>query len=120
MTELQMKEHAVSVLKMNGFGVREIQRLMGFRSPRSVTQHLERRKKQENKEPLANTAAVLLDALDSLGLALAEHNHQWASSLRDKYDNAVGLLVGKTSLPSGHQQTKCASAGDRCYTPKRP
>lgn len=37
----QLKKEAVATLRRKGFGVREIQRLLGYKSPRSVSVILE-------------------------------------------------------------------------------
>jgi hypothetical protein len=36
--------------------------------------------------------AILLEALDTLGLALAEHNHYWTPDERSLYEEAVAEL----------------------------
>lgn len=40
-TEREFRRQAILCLKKNGFGVRQIQRLLGFKSPRSVSFILE-------------------------------------------------------------------------------
>jgi len=40
---------------------------------------------------------VIIRAIDKLGLALAEHNHQWTVEERELYEKSISLL---TPLPS--------------------
>lgn len=37
-------------------------------------------------------AQTLQDALDLLGVALADHEHQWTADERSAYDNATKLI----------------------------
>jgi len=71
----------------------------------------------KNTVPQANTAEIAIDALDTLGLALAEHHHQFTYDERVKYDKAIRLLFEAISLPSGHQHTQpaiCSRAPGLC------
>ena len=38
---------------------------------------------------------IILDALDSLGLALVEHGHVWTDEERKLYEDAVRMLKEK-------------------------
>lgn len=49
------------------------------------------RRAQAQAQPLKNP---ILDALDSLGLALLAHDHKWTDHERALYENAVALLGG--------------------------
>jgi len=48
----------------------------------------------------ADSAALILDALDSMGLALANRDCRWPMELRKKYMKAVNT-VKKIALPCG-------------------
>ena len=50
-------------------------------------------------------ALRILDLLDYMGLALADHNHHWEAAERKRYELAVALLKRKTRIPeSNHVQ----------------
>jgi len=35
---------------------------------------------------------IIVEALDKLGLALAEHNHKWTVEERELYEKSISLL----------------------------
>ena len=35
-SDIELKKQAVRILKKNGYGIRQIQRILGYKSPRSV------------------------------------------------------------------------------------
>jgi hypothetical protein len=42
-----------------------------------------------------NNNEVITKALDALGLALADHNHQWTNKERELYEKSISLLSVK-------------------------
>lgn len=36
---------------------------------------------------------IVIEALDKLGLALADHGHEWTAEERDLYERSVSLLL---------------------------
>ena len=49
----------------------------------------------------SNTAKIALDALDALGVVMAENNYWWSNDVRTKYERATKLLKAQLSCPSG-------------------
>lgn len=46
-------------------------------------------------------ANLIIGALDSLGVALADHRHQWSDGERAIYEEAVALLRGSLRESDG-------------------
>ncbi len=44
---------------------------------------------------MQNEPRVILDALDALGLALADHDHMWTHRERRLYERAISFLCRK-------------------------
>lgn len=46
------------------------------------------------REPRQSTSHPIVEALDELGLALAEHGHQWTERQRLLYETAIDYIGG--------------------------
>ena len=51
---------------------------------------------------------LVMGALDSLGVALAEHEHEWTEGEKEIYEQAVKLVGGRSSDEVGEWQGKNA------------
>lgn len=86
----QLKKKAAHLLRHNGYGIREIQRLLGYKSPRSITKILE---PKQRLLVVDDNETYVLQALDSLALALTDHHHKWTKHERAAYNKARNILT---------------------------
>ena len=103
-----LRKKAVLLLREHGYGVRETQRVIGYRSPRSVSAILNAERKKPNDGSGHNTAQQTLDYLDALIPGLVPDNHKWSPCEREYYESIVSNLKALAVCPNGAHNTQSA------------